>query len=103
MPVVRYVALAALVVWLGSAVLSVGAEWFRSLERVTFVCGAIMLTGLFTMKFVGPPPHDFTIRVVLVALMLAVNTAAVLWGRSNAATAIVLALGFVLLSWYARE
>jgi hypothetical protein len=35
--------------------------------------------------------------------MLAVNTTTLIWGRSPASTVIVLALGFVLLSWYARE
>src|SRR5262245_2423503 len=90
MLVVRYIALAALVVWLGGAVQAVAGNRVRSAEQVAYACGAVMLVGLFVMKFVGPPPHDFAIRVVLVALMLAVTTIAVVWGRSLATTTITL-------------
>jgi hypothetical protein len=103
MPVVRFVALAALVVWLTSALPIVAGDWLRSVERVTYVCGAVMLVGLFVMKFVGPPPHAFPIRLTLVALILALTAAGHFWDRSIAATTISVIVGFVLLSWYARE
>ena len=103
MPLLRYVALAALVVWLGDALQAVPGGWLRPLERVAYACGALMIVSLFVMKFVGPPPADFAIRVALVALMLGITTVAVFWGRSTLTNAATLALGCVLLSWYARE
>ena len=103
MPVVRYIALAALVVWLGSAAQMVAGEWLRSLERVTYVCGAVMIVGLSVMKLVGPPPPAFVIRIVLVAIALGVTALGAWLGRSMPTTTITLALGFALLSWYARE
>jgi hypothetical protein len=103
MPIARYVVLAALVVWLGGVMQPLAGAWLRSTARVAYACGALMIVGLLVMKFVGPPPHDFAIRVALVALMLGITTAAVFWGRSTLTSAATLAVGFVLLSWYARE
>jgi hypothetical protein len=93
---VRYVALAALVVWLGGMLvvaLVVAPSTFRALElvdpidgrvyagvafgetlrqfhRLSYACGAVLLVGLFIMKFIGPPPHGFVPRATLAALML---------------------------------
>ncbi len=103
MPVVRFVALAALVVWLGSATHLLAGDWLRSIERVTYLCSAVMLLGLVAMKLVGPPPHAFPIRMGLVALILAVTLVGHQWGRTIAATTVSAVVGFVLLSWYARE
>src|SRR5262245_14906296 len=103
MPVVRLVTVAALVVWLGSAMQIVVGDWLRPIERVTYVCGAVMLVGLLVMKLVGPPPQGFVIRVALVALVLGVTAAGQIWGRSVAATTMSVAVGLVLLAWYARE
>ena len=95
---IRYVALAALAVWLGGMLilgLVVAPSTFHALEAadpasgrvlagvafgevlrqfhlVTYACGAIVLVGLFTMKFLGPPPRAFVPRAAIVALMLGV-------------------------------
>jgi uncharacterized membrane protein len=94
---VRYVALAALVVWLGGMVILglvvapttfgvlqaadpangrafAGAVFGGILRRFHFVayaCGAILFFSLFVMKFVGPPPAGFEFRVAIVTTMLA--------------------------------
>jgi uncharacterized membrane protein len=96
---VRYAALAALVVWLGGMLvlaLVVAPSTFRALEAadplsgrvqaglafgailrqfhlVSYACGAILLVGLFVMKFIGPPPRAFIPRASIAALMLAMT------------------------------
>src|SRR5262249_14412570 len=97
MPVVRYVALAALVVWLGSTV-AVAGEVGRHLSELSLISGAVMVVGLFVMKFVGPPPHAFVVRVALVAAMLAVTLLARWRGESRASLLVAAGLGFVLLA-----
>jgi hypothetical protein len=95
--VIRYVALAALVVWLGGMIalgLLVAPSTFRVLQAsdavngrilagavfgeilrlfhfVAYVCGAVLMVCLLAMKFIGPPPHAFLLRIGLVVLMLA--------------------------------
>ncbi|MGE0705986.1 MAG: DUF4149 domain-containing protein, partial [Vicinamibacterales bacterium] len=97
MSVVRYVTLAALVVWLGGMLILGGVvapaafdvlprvaldgraiagdvfgEILRRFHLVAYGCGAIIFVGLFVMKFVGPPPAAFVPRAAIVAAMLAV-------------------------------
>src|SRR5687767_6718350 len=60
---IRYVTLAALVVWLGGmvtlALLTVpSVEDLRRFQWVGYACGAIIFVCLFIIKFIGPPPHD---------------------------------------------
>lgn len=93
---VRYVVLTALVVWLGGMIV-IGAivapsafrvlptadvhtggvlagllvgDVLRQFHLVAYLCGAIVVVGLFVMKFVGPPPAAFVVRVGLVVAML---------------------------------
>jgi uncharacterized membrane protein len=99
MLVVRYLALTALVVWLGGMIalgLLVAPTTFRVLEAadpeqgrtlagavfgatlrrfhlLAYGCGAVLLVSLFLMKFVGPPPQAFLVRTSIVALMLALT------------------------------
>jgi uncharacterized membrane protein len=99
MIVIRYLALAALVVWVGGMVilgLLVAPQTFRILQAsnpvegrmlagalfgailrqfhlVAFACGAVLLVCLFVMKFSGPPPHTFVPRAALVVIMLALT------------------------------
>jgi hypothetical protein len=94
---IRYVALAALVVWLGGMIvlgLVVAPSVFRVLQAhdpsagrvlggdvfgdilrqfslLGYGCGAIIILCLFIMKFMGPPPRAFALRTAIVALMLA--------------------------------
>lgn len=94
---IRYVALVALVVWLGGMVvlgLIVAPSTFRVLQAqdpatgrvlagavfgamlrqfhlLAYACGAIILVTLFIMKFMGPPPRAFVGRSAIVAVMLA--------------------------------
>jgi hypothetical protein len=104
MPVVRYVVLAALVVWLGGAVQALAGAKIGNQAAMAYVCGSVIIVGLVVMKFVGPPPGDFAIRVAIVALMLAVTAAAAVRGSNLTATlAVTACLGSVLLAWYARE
>jgi hypothetical protein len=106
---IRYVTLAALVVWLGGMVtlallVAPSAADLRHFQSVGYACGAIIFVCLFVIKFVGPPPHDFFRRLGLVAVMIAV---AIYGGmQPQAATlsmTIDIVLGFVLLFWYVPE
>jgi len=149
MLVVRYVTLAALVVWLGGMIVvgalvapaafdvlgrdpqgremagELVAVVFQQLHLLAYACGALVFIGLFVMKFVGPPPAAFAPRAAIVAAMLASTAysglvvspqieavarhktpsehAETLHQRSTILMAINLALGSVLLYWYARE
>lgn len=95
--VVRYATLLALALWLGGMVAlaaivapssfgvlqalapesgrvlagAVFGDVLRVFHLVSYGCGAVMLVGLFLMKFVGPPPVGFVPRVALAAIMLA--------------------------------
>ena len=101
---VRYVALAALVVWLGGMVTALFGDLLRPFHLVSLVCGGVILVSLFIMKFVGPPPHAFVPRAALTALMLLVlGLSAVLRGAAGLLLEINLVLGLVLLFWYVRE
>ena len=103
MPAVRYVALVALVVWLGGILQWARGDLLIHIDRVAFGCGAVILIALFVMKFVGPPPHAFVPRVALVSVMLALSAWGTLQGHSNESLAVIAAIGFGLLGWYARE
>jgi len=162
MVAIRYVALAALVVWLGGMIvlgLVVAPSTFRVLQAhdagtgrvlagalfgdilrqfslIAYGCGATMMVCLFVMKFMGPPPRAFIPRAAIVALMLGLAAYAggpvsreiaqlqsqaagpmnalpdtdarrVRFNRLHATSTtlmtINMALGLVLLSWYARE
>jgi hypothetical protein len=100
MLIIRYVALTVLVVWLGGMIAlgllvapttfgvlqasasdaatgrmlagSVFGEILRRFHLLAYGCGLILLVCLFVMKFVGPPPSGFFVRVGLVAVMLAI-------------------------------
>ena len=106
---VRYVTLAALVVWLGGMVTltlfsAPFPEELHRFQSVGYACGTIVFVCLFVIKFVGPPPHHFFRRAGLVAVMLAVALYAGM--RPQASTMsmrIDIVLGFVLLFWYVRE
>jgi len=95
---VRYIALIALVIWLGGMIvlgLLVAPSTFRVLQAhegvagramagavfgdilrnfslVAYVCGAAILLSLIVMKLLGPPPRAFPIRASIAAVMLAV-------------------------------
>jgi hypothetical protein len=103
---IRYVTLAALVIWLGgmvtlALVAAPSEEDLRQFQLVAYGCGAIIFVLLIVHKFIGPPPLDFFPRIGLVGAMLLV--AAVSSARPRMSLLVNSALGFVLLSWYARE
>jgi len=106
---IRYVTLAALVVWLGGMVTFVlfiapSAEEMRRFQSVGYACGAIIFVCLFVIKFVGPPPHHFVRRAVLVAAMIAAALYADMWPHAFRPSMMIdIVLGFVLLFWYVRE
>jgi hypothetical protein len=107
MVAVRYVALAALVFWLGGQTTEAASEMLRRPDLVGYVCGGAIVIALLVMKFVGPPPRSFRLRLAIVLVMLGVTAYAArgIRGRaaSSPATAVNIALGAVLLVWYARE
>lgn len=96
--VVRQIGLVALAVWLGGmSVIAflVAPTTFRMLEAadphngrvlagalfgevlrgfhlLAYACGVILLLSLLVIKFVGPPPRAFKVRISLVTLMLAI-------------------------------
>jgi uncharacterized membrane protein len=96
---VRYLALTALVVWLGGMVvvgLVVAPSTFRVLQAadpamgrvmagalfgevlrqfhlLAYACGGLLFICLLVLKFVGPPPRAFLVRLGLVTVMLALE------------------------------
>ena len=100
---VRYVALAALVVWLGGSMASVAGEIFQRLDLLSYGCGAVIIICFFIMKFMGPPPRAFLPRLGLVVLMLLVAAYAGLRHPSTAILSLNVGFGAILLFWYIRE
>ena len=106
---VRYLALAALVVWLGgmvtlSLLTAPSLEVLHQFDLVAYGCGGLIVVCLLVLKFVGPPPAAFVPRLALVMLMLAVTAGASVLARASVRPKLVdIALGFVLLFWYVRE
>jgi hypothetical protein len=103
---VRYVTLAALVVWLGALIAARFGDVLRHLSLVTGACGAVIVVGLFAMKFMGPPPPVFVPRLAIVFLMLMVAAASAWLAAAEVASLLLtldIALGFVLLFWYTHE
>ena len=107
--VVRYVALVALAIWLGGMV---APFWFDAgparvpplSRQLAYTCGAAALVSLFLLKFVGPPPRAFPFRAALVVLMLTIVTYAhVMSVTSVVPTALNIAIGLILMAWYAHE
>jgi len=103
MTVVRYVALAALVVWLGALQGAVVDAASPHLGGIQVACGIVVILALLTVKFLGPPPRAFSIRLPLAVLMLVLATIDWRYGTSRLRTIANTALGFGLLVWYARE
>ena len=62
MLLVRYVALVALVVWIGAMAGVLFAGVFARPLWLASGCGAVIIICLFVMKFVGPPPRAFVPR-----------------------------------------
>ena len=116
MVAVRYVALAALVMWVGGMIAlpilvapavpgeAIGEVW-RRFHVLAYACGATVFVSLFVMKFVGPPPHAFTLRagIVFLMLLLAAYSGAGIPPALPVLATINLGLGLLLLSWYVRE
>ena len=131
--VVRYVALVALAIWVGGTglllliayptlplVSGLGVAGIRSgtfaeilhpFLALTYACAVCILACLSIVKLVGPPPRAFKLRIGLVALMLLVALYAglplprslVRIRSQSVLLAINLAIGLVLLGWYARD
>jgi hypothetical protein len=104
---IRYATLAMLVIWIGGLMFLLNGaltdQMRRRFDPLAYGCGVLMLLGLFVMKFVGPPPAAFTVRVVLVVLMLAATFVAAALRTPTAGAAFNAAVGLALLAWYARE
>jgi hypothetical protein len=106
---VRYLALAALVVWLGgmvtlSLLVAPSRETLEQFDLLAYGCGGLIVICLLVLKFVGPPPAAFVPRLAMVVLMVAVTAGASVLGRASLAPKLVdIGLGSVLLFWYVRE
>jgi uncharacterized membrane protein len=103
MIVVRYAALVAVVIWLGVLQNELFADRSDYATWLGVTCGVITMVALFAMKFLGPPPHAFAPRAAIVALMVVLTFIDYAYHASKMPAAINACLGFVLLSWYARE
>jgi hypothetical protein len=104
MLLVRYVALVALVVWIGAMAVVLFADLFARPLWLASACGAVIVVCLFVMKFVGPPPRAFIPRTAITVLMLVLVGASIVLRTAPATLLVInLALGLVLLAWYVRE
>ena len=105
MILVRYATLVALVVWLGAMVDERFGGLLPRAHLLAYACGAATVTGLFVLKFMGPPPIAFVLRAGIAVLMLAIGVAAAVAARdaSQLLMTVDIGLGFVLLIWYVRE
>ena len=115
---VRFAALAAVVFVAGGTSLAlahiVRADADPLLQWIVTACGALVVVSLFVMKFVGPPPRSFVPRAALAFVLTVVSATATVLPRFVPAADtympgitmllwVELALGLVLLTWYARE
>jgi len=102
---VRYIALLALVVWLGSMIALGFSSTHRGFHVVGYACGGLIVLCMLVMKFVGPPPRAFVPRVTIAAVMLAIAfyTGVRMPRGAGGLITINVALGAVLLFWYVRE
>jgi hypothetical protein len=106
MIVVRYMTLAALVLWLSAMLGMRFGDLPRQLPLIALACGAVTFVGLFATKFLGPPPPAFFPRVAIVFVMLVIAAASawlVATGMAAWLLTVNIGLGFVLLYWYTRE
>jgi hypothetical protein len=106
MLVVRYVALVALAVWVGGLVVGFAvspAFWRIEGVMVGYACGAVVIVSYVTLKLVGPPPRNFSIRVGIAVVMLAVALGGRWLASATAPAAVETVLGLALLTWYVRE
>ncbi len=96
---VRFVALTALVIWLGGMVIlgllvapstfrvlaaldpanglvlagALFGEVLRQFHLLAYACGTVLFVALFVMKFMGPPPQAFIPRASIVFVMLVLS------------------------------
>jgi len=106
MIVVRYATLVALVIWIAAMVDERFPDIVRWTVPMTYACGAATVVGLFTLKFLGPPPIAFVMRAGITVLMLAISIASAFIAPRDPSTLLMtvnIGLGLVLLIWYVRE
>jgi hypothetical protein len=106
MIVLRYATLVALVIWLGAMVDERFGDLVGRAHLITYACGAATVIGLFTLKFLGPPPAAFPIRAGIAILMLVIAGVAASPAARDLANLLLIVnigLGLVLLVWYVRE
>ena len=107
---IRYVVLVALSLWFSDLLVRstlagrLSGDLLGLSRLVAYVGGAVVLVGLFAIKFLGPPPRAFPLRAAVVALMLGI----VAYGdirhdQARTLDAVNVGLALLLLAWYARE
>src|SRR4029077_13766167 len=70
MIVVRYLTLGALVLWIAVMIDARFGDVIRRAPLLPYICGGIVVAGLFAVKFLGPPPAAFLWRGASAAVML---------------------------------
>jgi len=103
MVVVRYAALAGLVVWLAALQTAIVVNAPSAAIWIQYACGAVIVVSLLAMKFVGPPPRGFIPRLALVVAMIGLAAYDHRSGPAMPAAVAAMAIGFILLFWYVRE
>lgn len=106
MIVVRYATLVALVIWIGAMLDQRVGDVLRRPQLIAYACGATTVVGLFALKFLGPPPIAFVVRVGITVLMMILAAVASFIAPRDASNLLMtcnIGLGFVLLIWYVRE
>jgi hypothetical protein len=107
MAAIRYFALVTLVVWTATLLSHVAGDMLAQVDQVTYACAALTLVLLMLLKFMGPPIPAFSLRVILVTLMLlpAVNPAIVeqLHLGSTTGRGVQFGLCMLLLVWHVPE
>ena len=102
MIVVRYLALASVIVWISamtSTLVRDHAVW------TAYISAATLFLSLVALKLVGPPPHGFIPRAVMAVAMGAVTAFTQFVGGPTSTTSLILSiiLGVAVLFWYVRE
>lgn len=106
---VRYLALMALVLWLGDLAGGLlGPAGVRPFPSLAYGSAAVLFVSLFVMKFVGPPPAAFVPRAAIVFAMMTLEVYTRLLvdhhtDQERWLMVLTLVPGLSLLYWYVRE
>ena len=100
--VVRYVALASVIVWIAAMTTTLVG---RAPVATAYASAAALFVSLVALKLVGPPPPAFIPRAVMAVGMAAVTAFTQFVGGPSSTTSLILTigLGLALVFWYVRD